>query len=316
MPAYDIQINPYEPCDFREVVSLLSRELHADIMFPEIFQRKVLLDANFRPKGALVAKYDGKVIGFILALLRKYPLEDAAPDFDRGWITLIAVDKSHQRRDIGSMLLDSAMNYLESGGAASVWVSPYAPNYFTPGIDEAAYPGAIEFFHKHGFETAYRPLSMESSPLDPHTPDWVVSKETGLQNEGLIFDTFKPEYILPLLDFLKREFPGDWQRLMRESMVRITEGTFSPDQISLAMESGECVGFCRHDGERFGPFGVARVERGRGIGAILLFRCLQGMKEKGLSRAWFAWTDDNAANLYALAGFHETRRFSVMKRGL
>jgi N-acetylglutamate synthase-like GNAT family acetyltransferase len=99
-------------------------------------------------------------------------------------------------------------------------------------------------------------------------------------------------------------------------MARITQGTFAPDQLFAAMEKGRCIGFCQHDGERFGPFGVEASQRGRGIGAVLLFRCLHGMRAKGLHNAWFLWTDDKVARLYSQAGFRETRRYALMRREL
>lgn len=234
-------------------------------------------------------------------------MEDAQPDFDRGWITLMAVDKEYQHRGIGTELLNGVMEYLRSEGSKSVWVSPYAPNYFTPGVDEAVYPGAIEFLKKRGFETAYRPLSMEASLVDLDITNLVAAKD------GVVIEAFRGEQLTMLEDFVRREFPGDWQRLARESASGIIAGEISPDYLFLAVEKGVCLGFCRHEGERFGPFGVASSQQGRGIGAALLSNCLLSMKEQGLKRAWFMWTDDRASKLYARFGFREVRRFSVMK---
>lgn len=316
MRAEKVSIGAFQPGDLDGVLRLLNRTLNADPMSSEVFQRKVVLDINFHPDGAPVARSGDEVVGFMLGLVRKYPLEDGAPDFDRGWITLMAVEPRLQRQRIGSRLLQHLLDYFQASNRTSVWVSPYAPNYFSPGIDEAAYPGAIEFLKKHGFQVAYRPLSMDALLLNLETPEWVKEKEARLIEDGMVFDTFKPEYILPLLDHLRREFPGDWQRYERESMVRITQGTFPPDQLFVAMENRKCVGFCQHDGERFGPFGVDLAERSRGIGAVLLFRCLHSMRSKDLHSAWFLWTNDHVAKLYAQAGFKETRRYSVMKREL
>ncbi len=295
------------PGDAGGVLDLLRRELHADSISPLDFERKVLLDPNFRRDGAHVAKSGDAVVGFMLGLTRKHALEDGAHDFDRGWITLMAVDALFRRQGIGSALLARVIGYIKQGGAKSAWVSPYAPNYFTPGIDEAAYPGAIAFLRASGFDVAYRPLSMEAALQHP-------TYEAKERTVGVRFDTFNPEYILPLTDFLRREFPGDWQRLMRDTMCAMLDGTPGERGIFVAMEGGACIGFARNDGERFGPFGVSACERGRGIGAELLRLCLNSMVEKGLIRAWFAWTDDRAAKLYARFGFVETRRYSVMKR--
>jgi GNAT superfamily N-acetyltransferase len=115
---------------------------------------------------------------------------------------------------------------------------------------------------------------------------------------------------------MKAEFPGDWQRYIRETMSKIALGQYSKDQIWTALDGERVLGFAQHEGERFGPFGVAASERGRGIGAVLLFKCLHTMRDKGLHNAWFLWTDDKTARLYAAAGFAETRRYAVMRKVL
>ena len=309
-------IRPFEPPDLEPVVRLLKKTLTADPMTSEIFQRKVLLDPNFRPEGALVAEEDGTVIGFVLGLTRWLPIEDQVPDFDRAWITLMAVEPECQRRGIGTELLSRLEPYFRKRGAKTVWISPYAPNYFSPGIDVNAYPGAVEFFRKNGFTEVYRPLSMDASLLQLRTPQWVEERERQLGAEGVAFESFEPRHILPLLDFMKAEFPGDWQRYIRETMTRIALGQLAPDQVWVAVERGKVLGFAQHEAERFGPFGVSASQRGRGIGAVLLFKCLHTMRDKGLHNAWFLWTDDKVAKLYAEAGFVETRRYVVMKKVL
>ena len=148
------------------------------------------------------------------------------------------------------------------------------------------------------------------------TPDWIQEKEAELEAEGVVVDIFEPKHILPLLEHLRKCFPGDWQRYLRESMVRVTLGDFDRGGIYVAMQGDECVGFCQHDNERLGPFGVDGKERGRGVGAVLLLRCLHGMKAKGLHNAWFISTTDDAAKVYMHGGFKETRRYAVMKREL
>jgi hypothetical protein len=40
------------------------------------------------------------------------------------------------------------------------------------------------------------------------------------------------------------------------------------------------------------------------------------MLTKGFHCAWFLWTGQDAARLYALAGFRQVRQFAVMKRDL
>jgi GNAT superfamily N-acetyltransferase len=308
-----MKIRPFVPTDLAPVVELLNRTLHADQITPETFVRKVLLDQNFDPAGALVAEEAG-VVGFALGIVRKHLIEDQTPDFDRGYLTLIAVAPEFQRKGTGTELLKRLYAYYQAGGAKSVWVSPYSPNYFTPGVDVDAYPGAVEFFAKNRFAEAYRPLSMDASLLGLAAPEWVKEKEQSLAADGVSIVPFEVELALPLIEFARRKFPGDWQRYIRESIASIMLGRCRSDHLWVAHSKGQVLGFARHEGERFGPFGVSPTERGRGIGAVLLFKVLEVMKANGLHNAWLLWTDDKTARLYAEAGFKQTRRYVVMTK--
>jgi mycothiol synthase len=312
----DYSVSPYQGGDFDTVVDLLARCLIADAMTPVLFTRKVLLDPNFDAAGALVARNDGAVIGFVLAICRRMPLEQGPDDRDRGYITLLAVDEAKRRNRVGTALLEQAVDYLRQRGCKTVLVSPYAPNYWTPGVDVAAYPEGLAFFEKHGFQTLYRPLAMDASLVGGwRLPDWLLEREATLSVEGIRSEVFHPRHIPGLTDFLRAEFPGDWQRYIRETMLDITLGRRGPDDLIIAYDNDGMIGFSQHEAERFGPFGVAASQRGRGIGAVLLFRTLEIMRRKGLHNAWFLWTDDgNAQRVYSGAGFRETRRFAVLKR--
>lgn len=312
-----IEIRSFEPMDVENVVTLLNRNLTADPMTTELFQRKALLDQNYDPRGSLVATVDGEIVGYALGMVRRFPLEDAVPDFERSWITLFAVDAEFRRRGIGTRLAEGLEGYFKERGCNVTMISGYAPNYFMPGIDPVAYPDALEFFKKIGFNEVYRPLSMDADLLKLTTPEWVLAKERRLLDAGVAFDAYKPELILPLLDFMKVEFPGDWQRFLRDAMTRITTGEYHPDNLWIAHVDGKVLGFAMHDNNcRFGPFGVAAKERGRGLGVVLLLRILYSMKAKGLHNAWFLWTDEAAARVYDVGGFKESRRFAYMKKVL
>ena len=314
--TWETTIRPYEPADINAVVALLNRCLTADPITSETFQRKALLDQNFDPRGALVALDGARAVGFALGLVRKFKIEDQAPDFDRSWITLIGVDADFRRRGIARQLVARLEGYFHSNGCKLTFISSYAPNYFIPGVDVNAYPEALEFFRSLGYAEVYRPLSMDANLAHFQTPDWVSQKEAQLNGRATV-ESFRPELILPLLDWMRAEFPGDWQRFARESMTKITLGEFRHDNVWIAHEGGKVIGYCQHDNAgRFGPFGVSASDRGRGVGAVLLFRCLQAMRAKGLHNAWFLWTDDKVAKLYAEAGFTESRRFAVMKKEL
>jgi GNAT superfamily N-acetyltransferase len=314
----DWVVRPFEGRDFEPVVSLLERSLAADAVTPALFTRRVLLDPNFEPEGAPVACANGEAVGFMLSIARRRPLEDGADDSDRGWITLFAVEEESRGRGIGGALLEHALEWLRARGRASVHVSPYAPNYWAPGVDMLAYPQAVSFLEKQGFATTSRPISMDTRLVGGwRIPDWLLERERTLCASGLAVHSYAPEHAPALAQFLRAHFPGDWQRYVRESLLDITAGRRALDDVIIAYDGHRVVGFSHHEGERFGPFGVAASDRGRGIGAVLLFRTLEIMRRRGHHNAWFLWTDDATADrVYRAAGFAESRRFAVMSRTL
>jgi len=311
-----VQIVPFRGELLDEVVHLLQHTLHADPISRSLFVRKVLIDPNFEPEGAPLAVCDGQVVGFGLSIARRLPLEDAPPDWDRGYITLMAVHPTWQRQGIGTALLGEMEGYLRARSRKLALISPYAPNYFTPGVDVHAYSAGLQFFLKHGYQEVYRPIAMDCNLLKLRVPEWVQQREAELQAEGVTVEHYRPHLIPPLFRFLKAEFPGDWQRFARDAISRIEQGD-SPTRLWIAHDSDQVLGYSHFEGERFGPIGVSQSQRGRGIGQVLMYRTLQAMRLQGLHTAFFLWSDDRTAErLYGAAGFVETRRFALLRKEL
>lgn len=295
------------------VVDLLHRRLTADAMTRSLFVRKVLLDPNFLPDGAPVALDEaGAVVGFALAIRRCVPIEEMPLDPTVGYITLLAADS----RETSAALLAHAEEFLAGHGCKRISVSAYSPNYFTPGVDVAAYPETLATYLAAGYREVYRPISMDCNLLKVVEPAWVREKAVALADAGVTVAPYRADLIPELMAFVQAEFAGDWQRYAREAVARI-EMDDPPTRVWIAHEGGTVLGFSHHEGERFGPIGVATSQRGRGIGQVLLYRTLDAMRAQGLHNAWFMWSDDRtAARLYSEAGFVESRRFAVLTRDL
>jgi len=302
--------------DLSGICEVAKAALPADVIPAKLFARKVFLDLDFDPRGCLSAVADGNVVGFLVSYVRRHKIEDQPDDSSQCWITLLAVHPDWQRRGIGGSLLETAEKWFQEEGKKIVLMGPYAPNWWVPGVDVNAYPDTIAFLQKRGFKEVLRPLSMDSNLVSYRRPQWIRDKENELTAAGVTFLDFAPELIPDLFAFLKAEFPGDWQRHVRSTADRILREEYQPRQIQIAMENGKVIGFAHCEGERFGPFGTDPSVRGRGIGAVLLCRTIEGMCESGLHDAFFLWTEDHAAKVYSQAGFKESRRFSFMKKEL
>src|SRR3954470_4106585 len=192
-------LRPFESDDIQGVLAVLADAMSVDPISESRFVRQVLLDPNFRAEGAPVAKVGDEVVGFCLSIARQVPLENAASDADRGYITLFAVASKFQRQGIGSKLLQHAENYLRSQGRTLCMISPYAPGYFTCGVDVSAYADAVSFFAKHGYAEVYRPIAMEIAMWDLSVPEWVREKHEALKASGVTVEPYRSELTLPLL---------------------------------------------------------------------------------------------------------------------
>jgi ribosomal protein S18 acetylase RimI-like enzyme len=231
-------------------------------------------------------------------------------------VTLIGVAPDCRRQGIGAQLLALAERFLQEQGRKQVGVSPYAPGYFIPGVDVKAHAGALSFFLAHGYAEQSRPLAMETRLWEWQPPGWVAERRARLEVQGVLVEPYRPELTLPLLAFTRQEFPGDWVRVVRETMARITAGE-SASRLIIAHTAGQVLGFVHHENERFGPIGVASSQRGRGLGQVLQFAALRAMREQGCRVAWFLWSNDSTARrLYDCAGFREVRRFAVLRKDL
>jgi GNAT superfamily N-acetyltransferase len=84
----------------------------------------------------------------------------------------------------------------------------------------------------------------------------------------------------------RRFVESNFGELWRVEAERAFRG--SPITAYLAEKEGRVVGFAAYECTRrgfFGPTGVEEASRGQGIGAALLFRCLESMREMGYAYA-------------------------------
>ncbi|MBA2470060.1 MAG: GNAT family N-acetyltransferase [Chloroflexia bacterium] len=315
MPA-DIVVRPYAASDEAELVALWNESMWADPIDRFTWRTRYLLDANFDTGECLVAveAEANIVVGFVLGMTNKSSTSRMSEPPD-AWVVGFGVDDRFQRQGIGRALFDRLQDRWSNSGIARIMVGPYIPSYFTPGVDERAYPDAVTFLHAWGAETLSRPLSMKASLTGYRAADVIVPLAGRLQSAGIRVRPAEPRDIVPLLQFLERHFPH-W-RPDAAAVLMDLMGT-DPRFVTMhvAEEHGTLVGYAQSRHERFGPFGVDEAYRGRGVGAVLLSATLLAMRSKGFHCAWFLWTSDRAARLYREHGFEEVRRFALMAKAI
>ena len=118
-----------------------------------------------------------------------------------------------------------------------------------------------------------------------------------------------PEYKAPENVKIARVMPPDRHRVLRWVREQFGEGWESecavalsaqPNTCFIAERDGACIGFSCYDATArglFGPIGVAKEERGTGVGRALLMASLLAMREAGYGYAVIGWCDE-AARFY------------------
>lgn len=315
-----LQIRSYEIDDEQEVVDLWNQCLPYDAITSEIFEEKILLDPNFDLEGCKIAKDDRKIVGFIHTVVRKTPfpwgfesLVEAQKEM--GWIIALFVHEGYRRRGIGSALLNEAFNFLRDRGRRKVLLFSYTPNYFFLGVDIQRYPGALEFFEKHGFVAQEESFGMGVNLYNFKVSSEIREAEERLTREGITVRYFERKYLLPTISFFLESFPT-WLHYFVDKLER----KHDLDEMVIALKDDKVIGYCQHryyhHMERTGPFGVKEEFRGREIGTVMLYKLLERMAQKGYKFGWFTETGSRAKSYYARAGYEVTRRHVGMVKEL
>lgn len=294
------------------LVAAWNRSLPTDPTTPSWLRERVLLDPNFDPEGLRVAVVDGRLAGCAYGVRRLIPpAPSTGLEPGTGWIPFFFVTPEHRGRGLGRRLLEEALAFLAAHGRTTVEFAPYTPNYVLPGVDPERYPQARRLLEKLGFRTVSTPVAMDRS-LDGYVaPEAVGELRAAREREGYVFRAPADGELPELIRFAAGTFSPDWGEAIRRA---------DPGRLIVARRE-RIVGFAaygayRETPERFGPFGVDPVERGTGLGAVLLDAAMTRMRAEGLRASWFLWTGETgpAARLYGRAGYRVTRRFHVMRR--
>jgi len=103
-----------------EVVDLWNKCLYFDSLTVEKFRKQALFDENFDEDLAYVVIEDEKVIGFILGIKRKFPYLERGLEPEKGWISILFVDKNYRRCGIGTNLVKTVEDKLIKMGTKKI----------------------------------------------------------------------------------------------------------------------------------------------------------------------------------------------------
>jgi GNAT superfamily N-acetyltransferase len=182
------------------------------------------------------------------------------------YVRVLVVDRNARGRGIGTALLADA----EARGASVIGAE--AGNYFVPGVPEAL----AGFFEKRGYARTAETWNLGvalTSLRAVETPRRAAQAERE-----------------PVLAFIEQHFGRIW----RFEAARAFEDELP--RIFVTEEQGALTGFAAHDVNNrglgfFGPTGVRKDHRGRGLGCALLQASLEDLRRLGYEQAVIPWTD-------------------------
>lgn len=250
-----------------------------DLMPDFLLYEKTFGDPDFNPEMTLIAFENEKIIAFMQGLVRQIE-----PNMKRGWIKLLATDANHRRQGLATWLLKTIEEQMKSHSVTTLRLMDSNPNYFQPGIDPR-YTEAIAFAERNEFKRFADTANLEVDLKHQHF-------DTSLEEQQLASEN----------NFIRRAKKSDWP-LVEDLIVNHFKAwlpeiqtTYNNDPISLhiAEFKGRIEAFSAYDANNlntgwFGPMGTTPILRGKGIGGILLKRCLDDMKSQGHKISIIPW---------------------------
>jgi predicted N-acetyltransferase YhbS len=196
-----------------------------------------------------------------------------------GFVKLLLVAPAARRAGLGAALLKGLEARLKAGGARRARVGECPPPYIVGGV-EALDTAAHCFLLGQGYARSGTVIDMTAGlrrfKADYSAADRALMAGAGVRRAG------QAERPL-LMGLLKKEFPF-W---VTEVSLALKRGKVHVAGTGGAIEAFACAGGT-HPGW-FGPMGTAMAGRGRGLGRLLMWRCLEDLKAQGHASCRIPW---------------------------
>lgn len=268
-----------QPDELPQILTCWNRAVPFDQLTPKLARDKIWDDPDFDAELAIGACAGDALIGFVVGVIRRI-----AGGKQRGHVKLLAVMPENQGRELGSKLLSRAEAEFAERRVYEIRIDEAAPNYLNPGIDARA-TGAIAFFRHHGYEEFGETHNMTAELVDNQFD--TASDESEMRAAGIEIRRARLDDQPAVQKLLAAHWPS-WQQEVGVALEQ------QPISLHLATEGQQVIGFAAHSTNNvgtgwFGPMGTSPDCRGRGIGRVLLLRCLADLQSQGYQRAIIPW---------------------------
>jgi mycothiol synthase len=237
-------------------------------------RRRTLDDATCLPELLLLAEEGDAIVGFCLGALRE----------KQGVVKLFGVSDAHKRLGIATALFDEIEGRFRALGAESVTVGAVPPNYFEPGVS-LVWTDTISFLLHRGYDTDR--VARVNMRVDlAHTDLRTEAEEASLAAAGIAVRRATAADVAAAMEMARANFSEAWAVEVGATLQQ------EPVSLYVAWAGDELVSFAAYDAAgpgRFGPTGTLESYRRRGIGGVLLKRCLRSMHDNGASVGDILW---------------------------
>jgi len=270
-------ISLYRSGNLGELTAFLNASWEYDAITELILREKLEGDPFWLPEATFVCCDGNQIIGFIQGVIRDIR------GTRYGYIKLMAVEKDYRRKGVATALYQQLEGIFTGQNVDVVRIYDVPFNYFMPGIDPR-YTPALCWAMRQGFER----FGDTSNLRVDLNQDWdMADKEVALLSSNIEVRRARPKDLQAVLDFVQEE----WALWLNEVKMAFKDERPS---IHIALLNGEVKAFSAHNANNkgtgwFGPMGTHPDLRGKGLGAVLLKRCLHDMKEMGLSHSIIPW---------------------------
>lgn len=264
--------------DYLPVLGFLNSNLDFDRFDEKLLHEKLEGDPYWQQEKTLICYEHDRIIGFMQGVLREIEGKKL------GYIKLMAVMREYRRQGIATALFEQLTDLFKKDGVSVVRIYDSPMNYLMPGIDPR-YTEAVCFALRMGFK---RFADTSNLLVDLYSDAWeTIEEEASLNEHDIII--CRPDFSEKneVLEFVQKNWTL-WEYEVRRAFEN------NPPSIHIARLRGEIKAFSAHEANNkgmgwFGPMGTHPDLRGKGIGGILLKRCLLDMKKSGYQKAIIPW---------------------------
>lgn len=292
----ELNIVPLTESNLRSVFEMCEENVLFYSFSFDTFKRATLMDEDYNPELSLVAVDENNTpIAFFFAVFRRCILPKSR---NKLVIKMFVVEKNYRYRGIGTKMMNKLFKRAKQQ-KNSVWrmkvsIMDSNPRYWLPGLDPR-HTEAYFFLRKLGFKKNFFERFRTDLKVDKRDfPKEEPLKEINGYKISRALQKDKEETVA----FIKKHFgKGTWPEETLISFENDPLTTF----IVRDINNYKLVGFATHSAQHpgsFGPTGVLRNLRGKGIGGLLLKWCLWDIKQMGIDKCIIKWVAGRTKYFY------------------